>query len=174
MTILFETIHGSHLYGLNHAKSDLDVYRVVSEKGKNYHRVKDMDDITIVSLDSFLRQAEKGVPQALEAMWSSNPSVDGIQALRAGFRPNIPNTLNTYSRTIFNFLKNPELKMMRHAVRLSMCLRDLYDYGAFEPTLNELDKMLILDFKSIDQLEEARAFCEYLSPIELFRETSNG
>ncbi len=173
MTILFETIHGSHLYGLNHAKSDLDIYRVIEEKGKNYHKIKGTEDVTTVSLDSFLRQAEKGVPQALEAMWSSNPSIDEIQALRAGFRPNIPSALNTYSRTIFNFLKNPDLKMMRHAVRLSMNLDDLYLYGEFDPTLNELDKMLILEFKSVDQLESARAFCEYLSPIELFREPSS-
>lgn len=167
MTLLFQTIHGSHLYGIAHEGSDIDLYAVFDGKFRTIHKASANLDVTTVSLDNFLLQAEKGVPQALEAMWASNPSIDRIQAVRAGFRPNLPSTINTYASTISSFLKNPTLKMMRHAARLTMNLRDLYDYGAFDPALSDLDKAFLETFASLDQLEEVRDFCRYLSPVEI-------
>lgn len=168
MALLFQTIHGSHLYGTAHDGSDIDLYSVFDGKFNTLHKASSSLDVTTVSLDNFMRLAEKGVPQALEAMWSSNPSVDRIKAVRSGFRPNIPSAINTYASTISSFLRNPEVKMMRHAVRLSMNLRDLYDYGTFSPALSDLDKAFLETYTSLDQLEEARAFCRYLAPVEIF------
>lgn len=134
MKTLFETIHGSHLYGLAHAESDVDTYRVVLDKVKNKHTISGDQDVTVVSLDKFLLQAGKGNPQALEAMFSPIPTLDEISALRSSFRPNLGQTIHTYSRTIRNF-SHGNRKQQRHALRLAINVNDLYEHGYFNPMI---------------------------------------
>lgn len=146
MKTIFETIHGSHLYGLAHAGSDVDTYRVILDKVKNKHTISGDQDVTVVSLDKFLLQAGKGNPQALEAMFSPIPSLDEISALRSAFRPNLAETIHTYSRTIRNF-SHGDRKQQRHALRLAINVNDLYKYGYFNPMLpSYLADSISLDF----------------------------
>lgn len=63
--ILFKTIHGSRLYGLNHAESDEDFYTVVSRpRGRKYNWAKqsivDGLDSVVIDFPTWLRLCEKG------------------------------------------------------------------------------------------------------------------
>lgn len=142
MTVLLETVHGSHLYGLSHADSDLDTYRVVpswnrSRKNDARHKV-DREagvDLTVVGLSTFMRFCSEGVPQALEAMFSPVARVDEIRDLRRSYR--VGNTMRrTYMRTAKNFALSDEPKKQRHALRLLMNLYDAQRTGRFNPVLD--------------------------------------
>lgn len=132
--LLFETVHGSHLYGTAHADSDLDIYQVYEGKFKTKQTIVDGIDRTEISLSNFMLQAGRGMPQALEAMFSQSASVDEISAIRRGFRPNLWLSADVYTRTIRNFARG-ELKQRRHAARLVFNLNDLWESGRFNPTL---------------------------------------
>lgn len=144
--VLFKTRHGSHLYGLNHADSDEDFYTVVNRpRGRRYKWAKqsihDGEDSLRVNLPTWLRLCEKGVPQALEAMFAPEPLVDNLGPLRAGFRAG-GEARRTYARTIRNFVEAEEFKRRRHAVRLGFNLRDLLACGRFNPVMTEEQKFL--------------------------------
>lgn len=166
--LLFETVHGSRLYGLDHDESDQDFYRVYSGKYKSKQTIENGIDMTCHSLDSFMKQAEKGVPQALEAMFAPTPTIDYISAMRSGFNPNLVNCLNTYSRTIYNFIEMNTTKSLRHAMRLSMNLQDLYRFGMFNPTLNGIDRNMILRMSECSK-DQIVNFCEKLTPLPIIR-----
>lgn len=71
--LIFETVHGSHLYGLAHAGSDRDVFRVYcSHDGRRRarQRVSSDTDVLSMSLDRFLELASSGAHQCVEAMFS--------------------------------------------------------------------------------------------------------
>lgn len=143
MEILFKTPHGSRLYGLNHADSDEDWYTVVVKpptKKKRYstHKIIDNDDSVVVDFGTWLVLCEKGVPQALEAMFSTMPVTDNLAALRAGFRAG-SGAYDTYLRTIKSFALQDEFKPKRHALRLALNMRDLREYGKFNPTLKRYE-----------------------------------
>lgn len=124
----------------------MDTYRVILDKVKNKHTISGDQDVTVVSLDKFLIQAGKGNPQALEAMFSPIPSLDRLPFLRSGFRPNLAETIHTYSRTIRNF-SHGDRKQQRHALRLALNVNDLYKYGYFNPTIpSNLVQAISLDF----------------------------
>lgn len=154
MRVLFETIHGSHLYGLNHAGSDLDLYIVADVHGRPKHTVKDGLDLTIVPLSHFMAQAHTGVPQALEAMFSESVSHDGpFQSMRLNYRAGLGDCVDKYTRTVRNFAHGT-VKQQRHAMRLSMNLRDIANTGRFNPTLNAEDRKLILSHEEIIDPDE--------------------
>lgn len=137
--VLFKTQHGSHLYGLNHADSDEDFYTVVDRpRGRRYkwakQSINDGIDSMRVDLPTWLRLCDKGVPQALEAMFAPNPLVDKLPSLRAAYRAG-GEAHHTYRRTIRNFVEADDFKRRRHAVRLGMNLRDLLHSGRFCPVL---------------------------------------
>lgn len=135
MTVVLTTVAGSHLYGLNHATSDYDTYEVVLT-GCTKQRVVGRFDLTTVTLRDYLKQVEKGVPQALEALFSPVKRVEPEWAAYfASLRPDYYSTLTTYQRTIRNFL-NAGGKKWRHAVRLSFNLRDFRAEGVFNPRLD--------------------------------------
>jgi hypothetical protein len=144
MTTILETIHGSHLYGLNHADSDLDVFRVVvSGRTKGRHKVTDELDLNVMPLDRFLENAFKGSHQSVEAMFSPVKTVDPRYApLFEGFRVRGGDVYARYARTIAAFAHGT-LKQRRHAVRLGLNLRDLRVYGRFNPRLSEEEKALV-------------------------------
>lgn len=145
-TVLFKTQHGSHLYGLNHADSDEDFYTVVDvPRGRRYkyskQRITDEEDSVTVNLPTWLRLCDKGVPQALEAMFAPNPLVDNLPFLRSAYRAG-GEVRRTYARTITNFVMSDEFKRKRHAVRLGFNLRDIGRYGRFNPQMNDYQKFI--------------------------------
>ena len=136
MNQILYTEHGSYLYGLNHSGSDYDTYEVVLT-GCTRQRVVDRFDLTTVTLRDYLKQVEKGVPQALEALFSPVKQVEPEWAAYfEALRPDYYSTLATYQRTIRNFLECETIKEWRHAVRMSFNLRDFRAEGRFDPRLD--------------------------------------
>lgn len=138
--ILFRTVHGSHLYNLNHENSDLDIYEVVSDKWSkkainSRQTISNGVDKTVVSLSTFLQMANRGVPQALEAMYSTKADIDMISDLRRSFVANQYAMEREYARVIRNMGQNS--KQRKHAIRLSMNLEDHWIHGRFNPTLSD-------------------------------------
>lgn len=146
MTLL-ETVHGSHLYGLDHYDSDLDTYRVIeNQRRTRKHWVRHTvdkeagTDVTVVDLSTFMHFCEQGVPQALEAMFSPVATVDVIADLRRSYR--VGSAMRaTYMRTAKNFALSGESKKRRHALRLLMNLYVAQRTGRFNPVLRYEDKL---------------------------------
>lgn len=142
MEVLFKTPHGSHLYGLNHAESDEDFYTVVSPQKRRRYKyskqtIHDGVDSVVVDLGTWLRLCDKGVPQAVEAMFSTIPLIDEIQTLRAAWYPG-GEYRRTYHRTIESFIYSntgDTFKRRRHALRLAINLRDMMHHGRFNPAM---------------------------------------
>ena len=147
---LLQTVHGSHLYGLSTPESDVDTYTVISnnifkKKATFAHQSIIGDQDTFVAdLSTFLKQCDEGVPQALEAMFSTQANVDHIKTFRRRYRPNVANAIKTYNRTIDNFLFRGDAKGRVHAVRLTLNLYDLVQSGRFDPTLGEGDQQTVM------------------------------
>lgn len=158
MEILFKTPHGSRLYGMAHATSDEDWYTVVVKpptKKKKYstHKIIDNDDSVVVDLGTWLTLCDKGVPQALEAMFSEQSCVDKLSALRAGYRAG-PAAYDTYLRTIKSFAMQDEFKPKRHALRLALNLREIRGRGRFNPTLEPHQVDILSNWATIYDAEE--------------------
>lgn len=141
--VVFKTMHGSHLYGLNHEDSDQDFYTVVwrGDRGKRYKFAKQdivngVDNVT-VDYHTWLGLCAKGVPQALEAMFSPVPEIDKLPFFRQAYHVGISNMRETYYRTMENFVKANDIKRKRHALRLYLNYRDASRYGWFNPRLTE-------------------------------------
>lgn len=165
--VLFKTRHGSHLYGLNHAHSDEDFYTVVRRpKGKRYKWAKqvisDNEDSMMVEFPTWLRWCDKGVPQALEAMFAPNPLVDKLGPLRAGYRAG-GEARRTYARTIRNFVEADEFKRRRHAVRLAYNLNGILTYGRFYPTLTLGQRSVATHMAEEMRGEELLEICHEIS-----------
>lgn len=148
MTVIFSTIHGSRLYGLDHASSDRDTFTVVTDdhdfgdevtkqqvRGYGDQRT---DDITM-PLTHFLKRAHNGSHQSLEALFSPlkewNPAETRWEPWLASIRITSPEVFTTYERTIRKFAF-ADFKRRRHAVRLSLDLSDLRFQGWFNPRLS--------------------------------------
>lgn len=158
--ILLSVIHGSHLYGLSHGKSDLDIYVVREGSFRSKQTIDKGSDIIEHSLDSFLNQCARGVPQALESMFASDEHVlyNEIEHIRTAYVAYGYEVFNRYERTIYNFSLGDH-KRRRHALRLAYNLSDLQKYGRFNPTLKFSQKM---EMKSILSM-----------PNEFYREIIN-
>jgi len=159
MEVLFKTVHGSHLYGLAHENSDNDFYTVVSKvktARAKYARQSIVDgvDSTMVDFGTWLMQCEAGVPQALEAMFSTMPLVDNLEGFRLGYRTGTQ-CWDRYLRTIKSFAMNDEedetfhLKKKRHALRLALNFNDMRRYGMFNPTLTNPQKVWLNDYAGL-------------------------
>jgi hypothetical protein len=129
------TVHGSRLYGLHHADSDYGTYMVAPGSARTHHSVRGSHDSVVVSYDQFMRSCDKGVPQALEAMFSPVASVDMFPWLRAGYRACGPVVRDTYLRTMKAFWEDGSLKRRRHACRLWLNLNALEEHSRFNPAL---------------------------------------
>ena len=158
MSILY-TEHGSYLYGLNHSGSDYDTYEVV-RVGRTRQKVADGLDHTTVALSDFLDKVQRGVPQALEALWSPVKQVDpDWEAFLSGLQPDYYRTIDTYQRTIKNFLNADSSKKWKHAVRMSFNLRDFKAEGVFNPRLTPAQLYVVLNAHQ----QEVAARCVYLN-----------
>jgi predicted nucleotidyltransferase len=164
--MLFKTIHGSNLYGLAHEGSDLDYY-VVTETRRNrrpsYARQTIVDgvDTTTVDFGTWMNMCQSGVPQALEAMFSTRPVYEGagIKEFRRAFVMG-SSARDKYYRTIDNFLEDADnFKKKRHAVRLSLNLRDGMKYGRFNPTLTKRQAVWTTYHAKYTDLDTLREMC---------------
>jgi hypothetical protein len=142
--IIFKTIHGSFLYGMNHEGSDLDFYVVTTGNQKPRHVVENGVDTVTVSFPVFLRYAQWGSHQAVEALFSDEKV---WHSHKASIKPYLdrmkvcgPEVYSKYERTIRAFCFGDE-KRRRHAVRLSQNLDKLRRDGIFNPrmTAGEID-----------------------------------
>lgn len=161
MRVLFETIHGSHLYGCARPDSDVDVFRVVENdphrvKARNASQIIDgLNDVTVVDLSTFMHYAASGAPQYVEAMWSHIPNIDVLgETFRFGFFPNIANTRNKYrgfavkmwadaAKAELNGDTSAAFKKRRHAHRIGWSFSRLAHGRRFNPTLRAADWALI-------------------------------
>jgi len=151
--ILVAVIHGSHLYGMANLDSDIDHYVVYDFTNKNWrpkkqtiHKITQEKDFTRISLENFTEQCYKGVPQALEALFShpnqwieySSEWLTLSEELRS--RITTQNSLNSildaYKRTATNFAREDNFKKNRHALRLCINAKQLKDYRWMSPTLD--------------------------------------
>lgn len=132
---LLVTAHGSHLYGLAHASSDVDFFVVVRGSGKQRVIMKGGFDICIVPFDRFMENVFTGSHQSCEALFSPSKWVDPeYAALFAGWRVTGEDAFAKYRRTIHKFSYGTP-KQRRHAVRLGFNLRDLRTHGTFNPVM---------------------------------------
>jgi hypothetical protein len=129
------TIHGSHLYGLNHSESDLDFFRVVEPDRKTQHKVSGGFDVVTMGFPTFIGHVFAGSHQSCEALFSPVKYVDPQYAsFFAGMRVTGEDAFARYRRTIRAFSYGDD-KRRRHAVRLGYNLRDLRRTGQFNPEL---------------------------------------
>lgn len=145
MTVILETIHGSHLYGLAHENSDEDFFRVVrGGSGRTKHRITEDLDYVEMPLDTFLANVFKGSHQSCEALFSRHAVIHPeYREFFASIRVTGEDVFNRYRRTIHAFSYGDD-KRRRHAVRLGFNLRDLRMTGRFDPTLTEDQKNKVL------------------------------
>lgn len=140
--VLFKTVHGSRLYGLSHEDSDWDYYTVVDRVKKNKakyatHKIIDDVDSVVVDFGTWMGLCQKGVPQALEAMFSQQPIVDNLSEFRANFVAGT--NYDAYLRTIKALAFEDDFKHKRHAIRLAIEMREMREKGRFNPTLSPVD-----------------------------------
>lgn len=171
--ILLKTQHGSHLYGLNTATSDLDFYVVYEFPWKIYRpgkqseqKIEDDLDTTSASLDRFTDLCTKGVPQCLEtlfsdsAKWSHNHDswYDKRDKIKELVRSDIPAVLETYKRTAWNFFEKDDFKKNRHALRLCLNASSLKEKGFFNPTLEPNVREEITRFAALPRCQREDVF----------------
>lgn len=160
--MLFKTLHGSHLYGLAHEQSDHDYYVVLpTQRGRKARyatqTIVDGVDTTTVDFGTWVNMCQSGVPQALEAMFSSMATHDEISEFRNSFRVG-DGIRDKYYRTIDNFLAESDFKKNRHAIRLALNLRDGLRYGRFNPTLSPRARVWVTFHAKHVPLDELREF----------------
>lgn len=143
MSNLFTTVHGSRLYGFHHDASDFDLFTVTDDSARRVRQhVTGRIDVANVGLNHFLSLAHSGSHQSVEALFSP---VKEWTAEGEKYRPMIEATRITggavfekYERTIRKFCYG-DFKRRRHAVRLSINLCELRDYGRIWPRLIAAD-----------------------------------
>ena len=136
--IILRLLVGSHLYGTAHGGSDFDWYEV-HDKIDSRQVISGNQDTTYLDLSTYMRQADAGVPQALEAMFAPADyfgiEVDKFRDMRVNYRPDTARAANTYARTISSFKRlKVTPKRLAHAVRLAYNLDQLVKHGKFDPT----------------------------------------
>jgi hypothetical protein len=133
--LILRTLHGSRLYGLNRPGSDFDWYEVY-DHARTRQRISGDQDVTRIGLSEWLAQCDRGVPQALEAMFAPPrfADVDVMGCYRAGYRANVGNAAATYTRTIAAFMHDGNPKKVLHTHRLRRDLNELRMFGRFDPT----------------------------------------
>lgn len=166
--LLFRTIHGSRLYGLNHAGSDYDYWEVHTNT-KYDNKRKEISqtivnglDVVKMNLSTFMLYADRSSHQVLDCMFSQQAETDLIGDLRANYRLNTGTFVPLYRRTIPHFgdrevggklTEEFVHKSKRHAARMCFQLQDGLEYGRFNPTLSEKRRQFLLtaDNFALDQ-----------------------
>jgi hypothetical protein len=178
-TVLFKTVHGSKLYGLDHAGSDDDFYVITPTQQLAYQNntkqiFEGNNDTVYMDFSTFVNLAHKGAPQALETMFSQKSKSDFFESYRQGYHASDPAVIHTYMRTIktfsladLSFMSAKDVfKRKRHALRLAHNLEDLMYTGRFNPTLSKAN---LRKFTEYTEQDDDRYFTELkaVSPIEI-------
>lgn len=172
--VILRTEHGSHLYGLARPDSDYDYYEIYDFLNQRYRPKKqalqrienDLDEVKI-SLERFTDICFKGVPQAIEVLFSPPEAwvyesgwLDVSAQIKSELGNHMPAVLETYRRTALNFFystKDPE-KKRRHAFRLLLNANELKASGAMHSRLNteqvELINWLTTSFSSEEKFKD--------------------
>lgn len=144
--LIFSTVHGSHLYGMAHSHSDMDIFEVTtSHASKARHRVtaNGIDRVS-VGMDTYLARVFEGSHQAVEAlyspykMWGAGDFARFYRSYLEGMRITGRQVFEKYERTIHTFCFG-DFKRRRHAVRLSWNLASLRKDGRFNPVMTQLE-----------------------------------
>ena len=139
-TTILVTIHGSHLYGLNHADSDLDFFRVVASRRRPKVFVRGGIDSSEFGLKDYMENLYNGSHQSVEAAFSPHAWIHpAYRAFFEGYRVTGADAFARYRRTIHSF-SHGDLKKRRHAVRLGFNLADLKRNGRFNPVMTDDQK----------------------------------
>lgn len=149
---LLLTQTGSKLYGLNHATSDNDTYRIIPTIQNNRKRnakqtIKGGEDEIIIDFKTFAQFAYDGQPQALEAMFSPIATIDHMASFRENFYAGLNQDamIGRYRKTITKFAHG-NFKHRRHALRLTLNLEEaISNRGRFNPRLSEADRTMITE-----------------------------
>lgn len=173
MTVLLETVHGSRLYGTARPDSDYDIYRVVLD-GKSRQKITGSVDTINVSLNTFLRQLDLGVPQACEALWSPLKTVkSGWEQYFSSLYPAWSRAVDTHRRTVLGVdsgkpWRRKEYKIKLHQLRLIKQLNDLYSFGSYSPVHSKNDVDLWKEVAGWDD-EGYQVFVDGYSILDLKR-----
>lgn len=167
--LIFETIHGSHLYNLAHEGSDRDMYYVFSDSRRARQSVHGDDDVVRVGWDDFLDKALSGSHQSLEALFSPVKVWHDER-----YRPYIENIIvpagpvrGKYMRTIKKFAYS-DFKRRRHALRLALNLQELTVHGRFNPQLDPMTADIISTIA--DAYEGDRLYDYAVGCTEIYKE----
>lgn len=155
MTIIFSTVHGSHLYGMERAESDMDMFIVTDSKSrKATHRFDPERGVDVVSVgfDAFLTRVYEGSHQSVEALFSpfklwnrESHLAEDYKPYLAGLRVTGTAVFAKYERTIARFCYG-DFKRRRHAVRLALNLTDLRNEGRFNPVMSPQEVVMANDW----------------------------
>lgn len=166
---LLLTHTGSKLYGLNHANSDNDTYRIIKTLDNNRKRnakhkiTGDEDEITI-DFRTFANFAYEGQIQALEAMFSPIATIDHLTEFRSSFYAglNMDQMIGRYRRTITKFAHG-NFKHRRHAMRLAINLDEaIANRGRFNPRLSAEN------IAKITEQANDPDFCTHLQALSIY------
>ncbi|MBC9705784.1 MAG: nucleotidyltransferase domain-containing protein [Enterococcus sp.] len=154
---LLLTNTGSKLYGLDHAGSDNDTYRIIPTINNGRKRnarqiIKGDEDQITMDFKTFARFAYDGQPQALEAMFSPIATIDRISEFRNSFYAglNYDAMIGRYRRTATAFAHG-NFKHRRHALRLILNLEEaMRNRGYFNPRLSPENRDMITEM-AMDQ-----------------------
>lgn len=170
--LMLRTVFGSHLYGLNHAGSDVDFIEVrmfsEGERSKNTHEVSEILDTATFGFGSFIEQCFHGTHHALEALFSEKAEVHELTYFREAFRPGAE-VVNTYMRSIqqLHFAgMSGDFKRRRHALRLALNLNTMIELGRFNPTLTE-EQITFINATANATLDEYAATLGRLLPTQM-------
>lgn len=174
---LLITKHGSHLYNLANAHSDLDLYVVYEFPLKIYRPKKlaaqsitDESDTMKIEIDRFKSLCLKGVPQALEALYAppeywldSHAKWPELQEeIKNYISANKNEILNTYKRTAMNFMHNDDFKKNRHAFRLIINASQFDLLSKITPNLSTFAINEITELAQLPWKQRKEAFNEML------------
>lgn len=164
MTVLFTTITGSHMYGLAHANSDNDKAIIlvdspeISQKRFTQEFIGN-DDIQTFTFNKLLSQALRGVPSALEIMWSTKATPSWADSIRFSIRPKLGGAISRHHGYILNSLKQLDsksdltdykrMKIARHCARWALNANKLYLHGIYNPTLTQSEIDFLNGFREL-------------------------
>lgn len=131
--ILLRALAGSRLYGTSGPDSDTDWYEV-HDRIRTRQRKSGGQDVLKINLSHWLRLAEKGTHQALDAMWCPPEltEVDLIREFRLGFRPDPWKTWAQLEKTARAL--EYDGKKEKHADRLRFCAERVITRGWYDPS----------------------------------------
>lgn len=164
--LILKTITGSRLYGFAHADSDFDEY-IVDTTAKTGQSIVGKSDVVTLHISNFVQQVGRGVPQAMEALYSPIKWVhDDYAGWFAGMEPDQNELIRTYRRTIRHFVLADTDKHRRHAMRLTINLAEWWNMGSFNPTLYPQDIAEITEYAKSETLTVA--YINDVAPVTIW------